>query len=54
MQLKFVDNRGSPMVPPQNADGLAKERVKLAIEFQTFDSVAPLTSSKLQQAGQPP
>ncbi len=53
VQLVFVDNRGSPMVALQNADRLAKERVSLVIEFQTFDSVAPLISSKLQQAGIP-
>lgn len=53
IQLVFVDNRGSPMVALQNADRLAKERVSLVIEFQTFDSVAPLISSKLQQAGIP-
>ena len=53
IQLVFVDNRGSPVVALRNAEKLAKERVKLVIEFQTFDSVAPLISSKLQQAGIP-
>lgn len=53
IQLLFADNRGSPMVALRNADKLAKERVNLVIEFQTFDSVAPLISSKLQQAGIP-
>jgi len=53
VQLVFADNRGSPMVALRNAEKLAKERVNLVIEFQTFDSVAPLISSKLQQAGIP-
>jgi ribose transport system substrate-binding protein len=53
VQLVFADNRASPMVALRNADKLAKERVNLVIEFQTFDSVAPLISSKLQQAGIP-
>src|SRR5205823_2959677 len=50
VQLVFADNRRSPMIALRNADKLAKERVNLVIEFQTFDSVAPLISSKLQQA----
>jgi ribose transport system substrate-binding protein len=53
IQLVFVDNRGSPAIALRNAEKLAKERVNLVIEFQTFDSVAPLISSKLQQAGIP-
>jgi ribose transport system substrate-binding protein len=53
VQLVFADNRGSPMIALRNAERLAKERVNLVIEFQTFDSVAPLISSKLQQAGIP-
>lgn len=53
IQLVFADNRLSPMTALRNADRLVKERVNLVIEFQTFDSVAPLISSKLQQAGIP-
>lgn len=53
IQLVFADNRGSPMVALQNADRLAKEHLNLVIEYQTFDSIAPLISSKLQQAGIP-
>ncbi len=53
VQLVFVDNRLNPMVALRNAERLVKERVNLVIEFQTFDSVAPLISSKLQQAGIP-
>ncbi len=53
VQLIFADNRQSPMVALRNADKLVKERVNLVIEFQTFDSIASLISSKLQQAGIP-
>lgn len=53
VQLVFADNRLSPVVALRNAERLVKERVNLVIEFQTFDSIAPLISSKLQQAGIP-
>ena len=53
VQLVFADNKGSPVIALRNAERLAKERVSLVIEFQTFDSVAPLISAKLQQAGIP-
>ncbi len=53
VQLVFADNRGSPVIALRNAERLVKERVNLVIEFQTFDSVAPLISAKLQQAGIP-
>ena len=53
VQLVFADNRASPTIALRNAEKLANERVNLVIEFQTFDSVAPLISSKLQQAGIP-
>ena len=50
IQLIAVDNRYSPKTALRNADLLIKEGVKLVLEFQTFERVAPIISSKFLEA----
>ena len=52
IRLVFADNRASPLIALKNGEKLATEGVNL-VEFPTFDSVAPLISSTLQQADIP-
>lgn len=53
--LEFIslDNRSNAKTAIANAERLVKEKVDIAIEFQTFDAVAPVVSSILQKAGIP-
>lgn len=53
IELISLDNRFSARGAIANAERLVKERVDLAIEFQAFDSVAPVVSAILQRAGIP-
>jgi ribose transport system substrate-binding protein len=53
IQLIEVDNRYSPKAALRNADLLIEEGVKLVLEFQTFENVAPLLSSKFVEANIP-
>lgn len=48
--LLVLDNCYDPKTTLRNADRLIAERVDVAIEFQTFESISQLISSKLQQA----
>ncbi|HUS07615.1 MAG TPA: substrate-binding domain-containing protein [Bryobacteraceae bacterium] len=50
VELVFVDNRFSARTAVRNANRLVREGVDIVIEFQTFESVAPLISSIFQQA----
>ncbi|MFN7929001.1 MAG: substrate-binding domain-containing protein [Blastocatellia bacterium] len=51
--LITVDNRYSPKVALRNADFLIKEGVNLVLEFQTYEHVAPIISSKFIAANIP-
>ncbi len=48
-----VDNRYSPTRALRNADLLIRERVDLVLEFQAFEQVAPIISSKFIEADIP-
>jgi ribose transport system substrate-binding protein len=50
MHLIAVNNRYSPNNALKNADLLIKERVDLVLEFQTYEHVAPIISSKFLEA----
>jgi ribose transport system substrate-binding protein len=53
VELIIMDNRYSPRVALHNADMLIRRRVDVVLEFQTFDSVAPVVASRFLQAGIP-
>ncbi|MBS1812437.1 MAG: substrate-binding domain-containing protein [Acidobacteria bacterium] len=53
IQLIAVDNRYSPKMALRNADLLIKEGVALVLEFQTYEHVAPIISSKFIEANIP-
>ena len=48
-----VDNRYSAKIAQRNADLLVRERVDLAIEFQTDEEVAPIVAAKYREANIP-
>jgi ribose transport system substrate-binding protein len=53
LQLIEVDNRYSAKTALRNADLLIREGVNLVLEFQTFETVAPILSSKFVEANIP-
>jgi ribose transport system substrate-binding protein len=53
IELIALDNRYSAKAAQRNAEILVRERVDLAIEFQTDDTVAPIVASKYREAGIP-
>jgi ribose transport system substrate-binding protein len=53
LKLLSVDNKYSAKTALRNAEALIREGVDLAIEFQTFDSVAPLIGARFREAGIP-
>lgn len=53
VELIELDNRMSASTAVRNAEELIRQRVDLAIEFQTFASVAPQIASKFRAAGIP-
>src|SRR5215468_2215674 len=53
IELICFDNRYSPKVAQKNADLLVREKVDLAIEFQTDDDVAPIVAAKYREANIP-
>jgi len=46
MELISLDNRYSAKIAQRNADLLVREKVDLAIEFQTDEEVAPIVAAK--------
>jgi len=50
VELIVVDNRYQPKVALRNTDHLVRERVDLAIEFQTDEAVAPAIASRYLEA----
>lgn len=50
IRLVAVNNRYSPKTALRNADLLIKEGVNLVLEFQTYEHVAPIISSKFLAA----
>ena len=53
IELISLDNRYSAKIAQRNADLLVREKVDLAIEFQTDEMVAPIVSAKYREAGIP-
>jgi ribose transport system substrate-binding protein len=53
IKLICVDNRYSAKTAQRNADLLVREKVDLAIEFQTDEEVAPIVAAKYRDAGIP-
>jgi len=53
IELIAVNNRYSAKTALHNADLLIKERVNLVLEFQTYEHVAPIISSKFLEANIP-
>ena len=53
LEMVSLDNRLNAKSAIANAERLVKEKVDIAIEFQTFDAVALVVSSILQKAGIP-
>src|SRR6266516_251522 len=52
-ELIALDNRYSAKIAQRNADLLVREKVDLAIEFQTDETVAPIVAAKYREAGIP-
>src|ERR1044072_6034586 len=52
-RLRRADDRYSPKTALRNADLLIKEGVNLVLEFQTYEHVAPIISSKFIDANIP-
>lgn len=53
IELICFDNRYNAKVAQKNADLLVREKVDLAIEFQTDDDVAPIVAAKYREANIP-
>jgi ribose transport system substrate-binding protein len=53
VDLIEVNNRYSSKTALRNADVLIRERVDVAIEFQTFENVAPVIAARFLSAGIP-
>jgi len=53
VELIMLDNRRDPKVAVRNAERLIREHVDLAVEFQIDEGIAPVVSSKFQNAGIP-
>src|SRR5437660_5540938 len=53
IELICVDNRYSAKTAQRNADLLVREKVDLAIEFQTDEEVAPIVAAKYREANIP-
>jgi ribose transport system substrate-binding protein len=53
IDLISLDNRYNPKIAQRNADLLVREKVDLAIEFQTDETVAPIVAAKYRDAGIP-
>ena len=53
MELISLDNRYSAKIAQRNADLLVREKVDLAIEFQTDEEVAPIVAAKYQRSRHP-
>src|SRR3981081_1123243 len=53
IELICVDNRYSAKIAQRSADLLVREKVDLAIEFQTDEEVAPIVAAKYREANIP-
>src|SRR5438132_6611990 len=53
IELISLNNRYSAKIAQRNADLLVREKVDLAIEFQTDETIAPIVAAKYREAGIP-
>jgi ribose transport system substrate-binding protein len=53
IELIALDNRYSAKIAQRNAELLVREKVDLAIEFQTDETIAPIVAAKYRDAGIP-
>src|SRR5438445_1844321 len=53
IELISLDNRYSAKIAQRNADLLVREKVDLAIEFQTDETIGPIVAAKYREAGIP-
>lgn len=53
IELISLDNRYNPKYAQRNADLLVREKVDLAIEFQTDELIAPIVAAKYREANIP-
>jgi ribose transport system substrate-binding protein len=53
IELICLDNRYNPKIAQRNADLLVREKVDLAVEFQTDEEIAPIVAAKYREAGIP-
>lgn len=53
IELISLDNRYNAKIAQRNADLLVREKVDLAIEFQTDETIAPIVAAKYREAGIP-
>ena len=53
VNLVTLDNQYSPKTALRNAEALIRQRVDLAIEFQTFESAASMIGARFREAGIP-
>ncbi|HET8825764.1 MAG TPA: substrate-binding domain-containing protein [Terriglobales bacterium] len=53
IELIALDNRYSAKMAQRNAELLVREKVDLAIEFQTDETIAPIVAAKYRDAGIP-
>jgi ribose transport system substrate-binding protein len=53
IELIALDNHYSAKIAQRNADLLVREKVDLAIEFQTDETIAPIVAAKYREAGIP-
>jgi ribose transport system substrate-binding protein len=53
IELIALDNRYSAKTAQRNAELLVREKVDLAIEFQTDETIAPIVAAKYREAGIP-
>lgn len=53
VELIVADNRYSPKIALRNAEMLIRKHVNIVLEFQTYESVAPVIASHFLQAGIP-
>jgi len=53
IELICYDNRYSPKIAQRNAELMVRERVDLAIEFQTDETIAPIVAAMYREANIP-
>jgi ribose transport system substrate-binding protein len=50
VDLVMVDNKYSPKIALRNAEQLIRERVEVVLEFQTYETIAPIIAARFIEA----